>query len=340
MRSVSYSPQFRHALLALCLSAFAPCFGQVVFLNEVDSDSNSVPDSTEFVELYGAPNTPLDGHIVVFYKGGGSPVTSSVYAAFDLDGMSTDSAGFFLLANPEVAGADVVFEPGLLRDGGDAVALFEGDSIDFPFATPLTTVGLLDAVVYGTGDQTNPFLIDSLTPGQPQLDEWLYGSQNGGALAWARLPDGGPAFGSDQMVLQQPTPGYTNLLDCDGGLISAQGGENGTAQICVDLPGGFLPFTAQSNALESQYGLVITDLQGEVLDVVPGGEGNLGYNFSGSPAGPCLVLPTTELRWRRHLYCGRGRPGHRLFGLRQYICAIWVCIGEPRSTLLVRDRFC
>jgi hypothetical protein len=289
MRSVSYSPQFRHALLALCLSAFAPCFGQVVFLNEVDSDSNSVPDSTEFVELYGAPNTPLDGHIVVFYKGGGSPVTSSVYAAFDLDGMYTDSAGFFLLANPEVAGADVVFEPGLLRDGGDAVALFEGDSIDFPFATPLTTVGLLDAVVYGTGDQTNPFLIDSLTPGQPQLDEWLYGSQNGGALAWARLPDGGPAFGSDQMVLQQPTPGYTNLLDCDGGLISAQGGENGTAQICVDLPGGFLPFTAQSNALESQYGLVITDLQGEVLDVVPGGEGNLGYNFSGSPAGPCLV---------------------------------------------------
>ena len=141
-----------------------PCFGQGVFLNEVDSDSNTVPDSTEFVELYGAPNTPLDGHIVVFYKGGGSPVTSSVYAAFDLDGMSTDSAGFFLLANPEVAGADVVFEPGLLRDGGDAVALFEGDSMDFPFATPLTTVGLLDAVVYGTGDQTNPFLIDSLNP--------------------------------------------------------------------------------------------------------------------------------------------------------------------------------
>ena len=289
MRSVSLSPCLRAALLALCLASFAPCFAQGVFLNEVDSDSNTVPDSTEFVELYGAPNAPLDGHIVVFYKGGGSPLTSNVYAAFDLDGMSTDSAGFFLLANPAVEGADLVFEPGLLRDGGDAVALFEGDSADFPFATPLTSAGLLDAIVYGTADQTNPFLIDSLTPGQPQLDEWLYGSQNGGSLAWARLPDGGPAFSSDQMVLQQPTPGYTNLLDCDGGLISAQGGENGTAQICVDLAGGFLPFTAESNAFESQYGLVITDLQGEVLDVVPGGEGNLGYNFSGSPAGPCLV---------------------------------------------------
>ncbi|MBL6645113.1 MAG: PKD domain-containing protein [Flavobacteriales bacterium] len=289
MRSISHTPLQAVAMIVAFLGFPLGIFAQGVFVNEVDCDSNTVPDSLEFVELYGEPNTALDGHIVVFYKGGGNTVTTNVYAAFDLDGMSTDSSGFFLLANPAVPGADVIFEPGLLRNGGDAVALFEGDSADFPNGTPLTTVGLLDAVVYGTNDQTNPFLIDSLTPGQPQLDEWLYGAQNGGALAWARLPDGGPAFASDQMVLQQPTPGYTNLLDCDGGLITAQGGENGEALVCVDLPGGFLPFTAQSNALESQYGLVITDLDGDVLDVVPGGEGNLGYNFSGSPAGPCLV---------------------------------------------------
>lgn len=289
MRCVSFPVNPARSLLSAMVLLPWSLAGQGLFVNEVDCDSNSVPDSLEFVELYGAPNAALDGHIVVFYKGGGNTVTTNVYAAFDLDGMSTDSAGFFLLANPAVPGADIEFAPGLLRDGGDAVALFEGDSADFPLGTPLTTVGLLDAVVYGTNDQTNPFLIDSLTPGQPQLDEWLYGIQNGGALAWARLPDGGPAFASDQMVLQQPTPGYTNVLDCDGGLISAQGGENGTAQICVDLPGGFLPVTAQTNALDSQYGLVITDLQGEVLDVVPGGEGNLGYDFSGSPAGPCLM---------------------------------------------------
>ena len=35
---------------------------------------------------------------------------------------------------------------------------------------------------------------------------------------------------------------------------------------------------ASSNAI-SQYGLVITNLDGEVIDVVPGGEGNLGYDF-------------------------------------------------------------
>lgn len=332
MRSVSPPPFFRAALLALFLAASGLCFSQGVFLNEVDSDSNTVPDSTEFVELFGDPNASLDGHIVVFYKGGGSPVTSSVYAAFDLDGMSTDSAGFFLLANPAVEGADVVFEPGLLRDGGDAVALFEGDSADFPFATPLTTVGLLDAIVYGTADQTNPFLIDSLTPGQPQLDEWLYGPQNGGALAWSRLPDGGPAFASDQMVLQQPTPGYTNLLDCDGGLISAQGGENGTAQICVDLPGGFLPITAESNALESQYGLVITDLQGEVLDVVPGGEGNLGYNFSGSPSGPCLVWGMS--------YDGDLDPSSIVVGAPYDSIAATGCVAFSAQPIEVERIFC
>lgn len=276
-------------LLALLFLAASGASAQQVFLNEVDADSYTVPDSLEFVELFGAPDQPLDGHIVVFYKGGGSVLTSTVYAAFDLDGFQTDSAGFFLLANPQVGGADIEFEPGLLRDGGDAVALFEGDSTDFPFGALLTTNGLLDAVVYGTADQTNPFLIDSLTPDQPQLDEWMLGVDNGGALAWARLPDGGPAFGSDQMVLQQPTPGATNVLDCDGGLISAQGADGGVAQVCVDLAGGFLPFFASSNAIESQYGLVITNLDGEVIDVVPGGEGNLGYDFSGSPSGPCLV---------------------------------------------------
>jgi len=117
----------------------------------------------------------------------------------------------------------------------------------------------------------------------------MLGVDNGGALAWARLPDGAPAFGSDQMVLQQPTPGTTNVLDCDGGLISAQGGEGGVNQVCVDLAGGFLPFFESTNAIESLYGLVITNLDGEVIDVVPGGEGNLGYDFSGSSTGPCLV---------------------------------------------------
>ena len=131
------------AFTALCLSAFVlfPSLtsAQDVFINEVDADSNTVPDSLEFVELFGEPNLALDGHIVVFYKGGGNLITTNVYAAFDLDGHQLDSAGFFVLGNPQIGASDVVFEPGLLRDGGDAVALFAGDSADFPIGTPLTT---------------------------------------------------------------------------------------------------------------------------------------------------------------------------------------------------------
>ena len=204
---------------------------------------------------------------------------------------SKRTGGFFLLGQPTARGGRTsVFEPGLLRDGGDAVALFEGDSADFAFGALLTTNGLLDAVVYGTADQTNPFLIDSLTPGQPQMDEWMLGIDNGGALAWARLPDGGAS-----LWLRPDGPSAADPRLHERARLRRRphhgAGQPRTArpQVCVDLAGGFLPFFESSNALDSQYGLVVTNLDGEVIDVVPDGEGNLGYDFSGSPSGPCLV---------------------------------------------------
>ena len=69
---------------------------QDVFINEVDADSQTVPDSLEFVELFGTPDQLLDGHIAVFYKGGGSTLTTTVYAAFDLDGHQLDAIGAVL----------------------------------------------------------------------------------------------------------------------------------------------------------------------------------------------------------------------------------------------------
>src|SRR5262245_21039874 len=39
-----------------------------VLINEVDADSSGA-DTAEFVELYGPPNTPLDGLCVVFFNG-------------------------------------------------------------------------------------------------------------------------------------------------------------------------------------------------------------------------------------------------------------------------------
>ena len=43
-------------LFALLFLAASGALAQQVFLNEVDADSYTVPDSLEFVELFGAPD--------------------------------------------------------------------------------------------------------------------------------------------------------------------------------------------------------------------------------------------------------------------------------------------
>ena len=107
-----------------------------VIINEVDSDTPGT-DTAEFVKLYdgGVGNTPLDGLVVVFYNGG----NNASYAAFDLDGYSTNANGYFTLGNPGVPNVDLTFNPGasgLLQNGPDAVALYAGDATDSRIAAP------------------------------------------------------------------------------------------------------------------------------------------------------------------------------------------------------------
>ena len=114
------------------LAARAPAS---VIINEVDADTPG-SDTAEFVELYdgGVGNTPLDGLVVVFYDGDTGSSKAS-YAAFDLDGYSTDANGYFVMGNPGVPGASLIFDPGqfgLLQNGPDAVGLYIGNATDFP----------------------------------------------------------------------------------------------------------------------------------------------------------------------------------------------------------------
>ena len=144
-----------------------------VMINEVDSDTPGAGfDLAEFVELYdgGAGNTPLDGLTVVFYNGS----SDTSYAAFDLDGHSTNASGYFILGNPGVPGVDITFEPGqfgLLQNGPDAVALVAGNASSFPIDTALTTANVIDAVVYDTDDADDAGLLALLNAGQPQVNE-------------------------------------------------------------------------------------------------------------------------------------------------------------------------
>ncbi|MCA9955686.1 MAG: lamin tail domain-containing protein, partial [Anaerolineales bacterium] len=140
-----------------------------VIINEVDSDTDGT-DVLEFVELYdgGFGNTPLDGLAVVFFNGNGD----TSYAAYDLDGFSTDANGYFLLGNADVVPTpSIVFASNGLQNGADAVALYQDDAANFPNGTAITTTNLLDALVYDTNDADDAELLTLLNAGQPQVNE-------------------------------------------------------------------------------------------------------------------------------------------------------------------------
>ena len=67
----------------------------------------------------------------------------------------------------------MIFVGNTLQNGPDAVALYIGNAVDFPIDTPVTSVNLIDALVYGTGDPDDLGLIQTLLipGGQVQLDE-------------------------------------------------------------------------------------------------------------------------------------------------------------------------
>lgn len=148
-------------------------------INEVDSDTNGT-DTLEFVELYdgGTGGTSLNGLIVVFYDG----ATDTSYAAYSLNGHSTNPQGYFTLGNNLVMGRDLIFPDNTLQNGADAVALYVGAINSFPNGTPVTLAGLVDAVVYDTADADDHGLLILLNGGQPQVDENSTGNSATGSI--------------------------------------------------------------------------------------------------------------------------------------------------------------
>ncbi len=178
-----------------------------IIINEIDADTPSV-DAAEFIELYdgGVGNTSLDGLVIVLYNGNGD----TSYAAFDLDGFSTNAEGYFVLGNSGVANVGLVFNNNTLQNGADAVALYIGNASDFPNGTAITTTNLIDAVVYDTNGDDDPGLLPLLNSGQPQVNEG--GGTNGSDNdSIQRIPNGGGgARNTDSFVAQAPTPGTEN----------------------------------------------------------------------------------------------------------------------------------
>jgi len=186
-----------------------------VIINEVDADQVGT-DAAEFIELYdyGVGNTDLSGLVLVLFNGS----DDASYLAFDLDGFSTDADGYFVLCGDaaNVANCDLDVSPNtnLIQNGADAAALMVGDAVDFPNDTPVTTDGLLDAIVYDTSDSDDLGLLVLLNAGQPQVNERDGG--DGTAHSNQRCPDGsGGPRNTDTYAQFDPTPGAKNTcLEC------------------------------------------------------------------------------------------------------------------------------
>ncbi|MFZ4707562.1 MAG: chitobiase/beta-hexosaminidase C-terminal domain-containing protein, partial [Bacteroidales bacterium] len=178
----------------------------IFIINELDADTPGA-DIAEFIELYdgGIGSSDLSGLVVVLYNGS----NDLSYAAYDLDGFSTDANGYFVIGNTGVAGVDITFASNFLQNGADAVALYQANGTDFPNGAALTMTGLLDALVYDTDDADDAGLLTLLNAGQSQINE--NSNLNMANHSLQRLPNGtGGLRNTATYNLTIPTPSAEN----------------------------------------------------------------------------------------------------------------------------------
>lgn len=240
--------------LTLCVLAAWPALtsAQSLTINEFDTNQPGT-DTAEFIELYGTPGMDLTGFSVVLFNG----FTDASYMTFDLTGQAIGADGFFVIGSEGVENVDlVVGQTAWLQPGPDAIAIYELDAADVPVGTPVDPDDLVDALVYGTNSPDDADLLSVLTPGLAQLNE--AGAGYADFLAVARVPDGGNPFDVSAFVQQIPTPGYTNILACDGGVLELAGNSNST--VCTDGEVELVNFAYTNSVPSATTHLVLVDV--------------------------------------------------------------------------------
>ena len=231
---------------------------------EIDADQTGTDDQ-EFVEIKTEfANQSLNGMIAVFYNGS----SDTSYRTVDLTGFASDDNGYFLLGSDAVAGADITMGPdNTIQNGADAVALHTADAANFPDGTPVTTDGLVDAVVYGTSDADDTGLLTGL--GQTtQWDENENGAKDTESLQFDAT--------TGTFCAQVPTPRAANIL-C--------GPPAPLVELPITLEDGQLPGFGDFNGSFTQA-IANPDATGEntsatvAENTVPANAGFAGVNFA------------------------------------------------------------
>ena len=231
---------------------------------EIDADQTGTDDQ-EFVEIKTEfANQSLNGMIAVFYNGS----SDTSYRTVDLTGFASDDNGYFLLGSDAVAGADITMgADNTIQNGADAVALHTADAANFPDGTPVTTDGLVDAVVYGTSDADDTGLLTGL--GQTtQWDENENGAKDTESLQFDAA--------TGTFCAQVPTPKAANIL-C--------GPPAPLVELPITLEDGQLPGFGDFNGSFTQA-IANPDATGEntsatvAENTVPANAGFAGVNFA------------------------------------------------------------
>lgn len=178
----------------------------VIRINEVDALSSS----EDFIELYdgGKGQADLSTYVVVVYD-----PDETVRFSQSLDGAMTDGSGYYLLGESGVSPDQLLAEE--LPNEVAAVALYTGTAGNFPPGTALTTVDLVDALVYDTGQADDPGLLTLLEAGELQINEAANGQAASESMQ--RCPNGSGGLrrtGTYQTVAS--SPGVANA-DCSQG---------------------------------------------------------------------------------------------------------------------------
>ncbi len=249
-----------------------------LFINEIDVDQFGT-DTREFVEIYNGGNETIDfdfnPHVLVLFNGADDmlPVIDGSYSATTLTGLLPPGA-FLVLGGVQTPNVDILIGNGgsnLLQNGTDAVAIYVGTANDWVGQRAPTTIGLVDAIVYGTDDDDDPALWASLGQSR-QYDEWNEQGNVGAVFSIARTPDGG--FWETGAT---PTPGTSN--DASPPVFALPGAtllhRNPPTQILVELVGqggvGTLRFRVRSTPLNGTLfhnGQAITGSGGTTLPLV------------------------------------------------------------------------
>ena len=265
------------AVIAICSISSANAQGIVI--NEVDAVVTE--SNPQFIELYGAPNTGLEGYSIALVRStwlSGGAFGVEVYSAISLEGLQFDSNGFLTIIEE-------------LAENIGAVAIYETDLSSIIVGEEPPTEDIIDALVYGDQLPTHPQvlgILQALTPpGTGLLYEGAEDSPQEHSMA--RLPDGGEPFDLSSYAIQPPSQGITNILACAGGFLEITNAANDT--LCTDQGPAIATFNHITDAPTASLTLFVVDpADGIILSSASGS----AINFEGLGDGLLHVVAVSH----------------------------------------------